>query len=98
MKNFKDFNIKVERKGFTGDKIKIEKILNVEITVHNFDIKPSTAKPGTNFLTLQIERNGQFNIVWTGSVYLMDAIRKVPEDGFPFLTTIIKQDECLEFT
>ena len=41
MNSFKDFNIKTEEKVFTGDKIKISKILNKPITVHDFKISNS---------------------------------------------------------
>lgn len=98
IKSFRDFKITTERRAFTGDKIKVEKVLNIEIIVHTFKIEPSKVKPGTELLTLQIEKQGTRHILWTSSVYLMDAIRKVPADGFPFTTTIIKQDEHLDFT
>lgn len=98
MNNFKDFKIKPKLNTFTGDKIAIDRILNMEITVLDFKIEDSTVKPGTKRLTLQIEKSGTRHIVFTGSKILKDMIKKVPKDGFPFKTTIIKESKHLEFT
>lgn len=98
MKSFKDFNIKPQYTAFTGEKIKIEKLLNVPITVHSYKIGNSTAKPGTNLLTLQIELNGERRVLFTGSTMLLQLIKQIPSEGFPFTTTIIKNNETLEFT
>ncbi len=98
MKKFSDFNIKPSLSSFIGDKIKIDRILNTEIIVHDFKIQDSTAKPGTKLLTLQIERNNTRNIVFTGSRVLQDMILQIPKESFPFKTTIIKESEHLEFT
>ena len=40
----------------------------------------------------------QYGVVFTGSKTLMDLISQVPKDGFPFKTTIKKNDKRLEFT
>ena len=98
MNNFKDFGIKPEVTSFTGDKIKIDRILNIRITVHAFKIEDSKAKPGTKLLTLQIEKNGIKHIIFTGSKVLAQMIQKVREDRFPFQTTIVKNNEYFEFT
>lgn len=98
MKNFRDFKIKPKLNTFTGDKIKIEKVLNIEIIVHAFKIEDSKQKPGTKLLTLQIEKNGTHHVIFTGSTVLMQEIQEVSKDDFPFTTTIIKQDEHFEFT
>lgn len=98
MHKFSDFNIAPEVSSFTGDKIKIGRILNVEITVLGFKIKESTQKSGTKYLTLQIEKQGSQNIVFTGSKILMTQIQKIDKDNFPFTTTIVKDNEYYEFT
>lgn len=51
MNQFKNFNIHAELNSFTGDKIKIEKVLNREIKVLDFKIEDSKIKPGTKLLT-----------------------------------------------
>ncbi len=97
MKKFSDFKIKPSLSAFTGDKIKIEKILNIPIKVLAFKIEPSKHTSG-KCLTLQIEKNNTQHVVFTGSTILMQMIQEVPEDGFPFETTIVKESEHLEFT
>jgi hypothetical protein len=98
MNQFKDFKIKPEINHFTGDKIKIDKILNVPILVIDYKIEQSKAKPGTQLLTLQIEKSGTRHVVFTGSVVLRQMIERVDKDKFPFTTTIVKENEYLEFT
>lgn len=98
MNNFKDFNIKPSLQYFTGDKIKIDRIINTPIVVINFKVEPSKKKEGSDYLTLQIEKNGVKHVVFTGSIILIQLIKKVPLDNFPFVTTIVKEGEHLEFT
>ena len=98
MKNFKDFGIEAIKKPFAGDKINIEKLLNREIKVIAFRIEPSTKKPGTEFLTLSFTLNDEPHIIFSGSKNLMEQISRVPADGFPFKTTIIKDSNCLQFS
>jgi len=98
MNNFKDFKIKAELSTFTGDKIKVDRILNAEITILAYKIEDSKVKQGTKCLVLQLEKNGTKHILFTGSTILMQMIKQVPEDKFPFKTTIIKESEHLEFT
>lgn len=98
MNSFKDFNIKPKLSTFLGDKIKIERVLNTDITVLNYKIEDSKKKQGTKFLTLQIEKQGTKHVIFSGSTILMDMIEQVPKGKFPFKTTIIKESEHLEFT
>ncbi len=98
MNKFKDFEIKAELSTFTGDKIKIDRILNAEISVLAYKIEDSKVKPGTKLLILQIEKLKTKHVVFTGSTILLQMIKKVPKDNFPFTTTIIKENEHLEFT
>ena len=98
MNNFKNFKIKPNLTNFVGDKIKVKKILNKEIIIQKFKIEDSTAKKGTKCLTLQIEYKDENHIIFTGSKILQEMITQVPEDGFPFKTTIVLNNEHLEFT
>ncbi len=96
MKNFKELGIKSEAKGFVGDKIKINKILNREIVVTDYRIAPS---PYTEKrLDLQIELNGTKYVVFTGSKHLIELIVQVAKEDFPFKTTIVQENERYEFT
>ncbi|HFG0564503.1 MULTISPECIES: hypothetical protein [Flavobacteriaceae] len=98
MNNFKNFGIKPELSTFTGDKIKIDRVLNAEITVLDYKIEDSKVKLGTKLLILQIEKSGTKHVIFTGSTILMQMIGKIPKESFPFITTIIKDSEHLEFT
>lgn len=97
MKSFKDFGIQTTQQAFVGDKIKISRILNREITVHNFKIEDSKQFKG-KCLHLQVEVNGTKSVIFTGSAVLLDAIAQVPKDGFPFTTTIVEENDRYEFT
>lgn len=95
MKRFKDFGIKTDHKGFVGDKIKISKILNREIIVHAYKIEDS--KYQGKRLDMQIQIGDTMHVLWTGSGVLMGVIQKIPKESFPFLTTIVRENECYEF-
>lgn len=98
MNQFKNFNIQAELNSFTGDKIKIDKVLNREIKVCDFKIEDSKVKPGTKLLTLQIQKSDENHIIFSGSKYLMQQIEQVKKEQFPFTTTIVKESEHLKFT
>lgn len=98
MHNFREFNIKPRINAFVGEKIQVQKLFNLPITVLAFKLEPSKQKKGTEFLTLQIEKSGEKRIVFTGSVVLIDQIKRVPENSFPFVTTIKGDNDYYEFT
>lgn len=98
MYNFSDFGIQAKPTGFTGEKIKLERIYNVPIIVHDYKIEPSKKKENTKLLTLQIEKDNNRHIVFTGSTMLMQVIQQIDKQKFPFKTTIIKKGEYPEFT
>lgn len=97
MNTFKDFNITIN-KPFTGEKINVKKLLNVEIKVTDFKIEPSKKKEGSEYLTLQIEMNGEKRVVFSGAKGLQNQIRNVPREKLPFLTTIKADNDYYEFT
>lgn len=98
MNNFKDFNIQPKINAFVGEKIQVQKLFNLSITVIEFKVEPSKQKAGTELLTLQIEKSGEKRIVFTGSVVLIDQIKRVPQNKFPFITTIKGDNDYYEFT
>lgn len=98
MHNFKDFKIEPKTRSFVGDRIPVKKLFNTEIKVLEYKIEPSKQKAGTEFLTLQIEKNGEKRVVFTGSKVLADQIKRVPTTGFPFNTTIKGDNDYYEFT
>lgn len=99
MRQFNQFNITPKSRGLVGDKIKIDRIFNKSIVVESYRIEPSKFEGKGNRLTLQIKIGETNHIVFTGSQVLIDMIEKVPTDGFPFETKIVKQDDTsLHFT
>ena len=98
MNRFSDLGIQTQVTHFAGKSIKIDEILNVEITVHEFKVEPSKKKANSDYLTLQIEFDNRKRVVFTGATILIQTIKKVPKDKFPFTTTIVKRNEYLEFT
>lgn len=96
IKKFSDFGIKSEHKLFIGPKLKISKVLNKEIVVLNYEIKPS--KFNGQCLCLQIEVNNAKHIVFSGSSVLMEVIKQINPENFPFTTTIIEENEHYEFS
>ena len=99
MYQFSEFKIKTEANPFIGDSIQIAKLFNTEITVINFKISPSIKKDNSNCLTIQIEKQGVKRVIFTGSTCLMEQIKQVPENNFPFTTKIVMGDnDKYEFT
>lgn len=98
MKQFSEFGIKPSLPGFIGDKIKIERVLNRKIIIHDFRIEDSKFGNKTKCLYLQIELNATKHIIFTGSYGLLEQIQQVPKSEFPFTATIIKENDRYEFT
>lgn len=98
MQQFSDFGITTNNKGFIGDKIKIDRILNKTITVHDYKIDKSKFEGKGQCLHMQVEVDGSKRVIFTGSVGLIEVIDKIPKTGFPFQTTIIKDNERYQFT
>jgi len=98
MNNFKDFAIKPKANTFVGEKIKAKNVINAPIIVFEFKIEPSKAIPGTEFMTLQIEKAGDKRIVFISSKIMIDQIKRVPPENFPFHTTIKGDNGYYEFT
>jgi hypothetical protein len=103
MNRFSQFDIKPTSKGFEGSKIKMAKILNREIIVHAFKIEDSKVtafkeKGSCKCLHIQISIDSEMHIVFTSSTGLMETIQQVPENKFPFTTTIIEENDRYKFT
>lgn len=98
MNNFKDLGIKPTEKPLTGEKIRPNKILNLDIIVHDFRIEDSKFYKGTKCLYLGIELNGTRHIVFMQGNILVQMIQQIPIDKFPFKTKIIKDNGRYEFS
>lgn len=97
MKKFSQLNIKISEKGFIGEKIKMQKILNREIVVNHYIITDSKVFKG-KCLKMQISLNGAMHIIFTGANGLIEAITQVSDSSFPFQTTIVEENERYIFT
>lgn len=103
MNRFSQFNIKAPAKGFEGGKIKMSRILNREIVVHDFKIEESKVpafreKGSGKCLHLQISFDNEMHVVFTSSGGLIETIQQVPGNQFPFTTTIIEENDRFKFT
>ncbi len=97
---FKDLNIKPTISHFVGEKLKMTKILNKEIKILGYKIKPSKFENAKNkdCLYLQIEFEGQKRIVFTSGVILINMLDQIPKENFPIDTTISNENDCYELT
>jgi len=98
MKRFSDFSH--EREVLECDKVKIDSILNREITITGYSIKKS--RYGNNnsgkYLTLQYEDdNGEKKVLFTGSDVLIEQMEKYANE-IPFITIIKKIDRYYTLT
>jgi len=93
MKKFSDFS---KENILDGDKIKIDGVLNKEITITNFSIKSSKHNSG-KYLTLQIEFDNERYVIFTGSEVLIKQIEKY-KDEIPFTTILRKINKYYSLT
>jgi hypothetical protein len=93
-KRFSDFA--KEHQPLDGAKLKIEDILNKEILLLDFRVKPSKYEKN-GCLTLQFMIGEETHVVFTGSTVLTDQIMGYKSE-LPFYTTIKKIDRYYTFT
>lgn len=100
MTEFKTLNIQAPETTFTGDKIKLSKLLNTPIKVIRYKIEESKFKEKGNGqrLVLQLEKDGTTHVLFSSSITLQAMIKQVPENKFPFTTTIQLINERPQFT
>ncbi len=93
MKRFSEFGIKAEEsKKLVGEKIKVDKILNKEIVVLDYKLEDSKHNSG-KCLYLQISVGDTKRVIFTGSKKLIELILKTDKEQFPFITTIVREDD-----
>ncbi len=99
-KKFSDLGIKITHTKFVGEKIRLAKVLNTEIMVHGYRIKPSKypEKGSDNCLHLQISVGDKKYVAFSIAKVLMETLPKIPESSFPFSTKIINDNDSYEFT
>ena len=82
-----------------GNKIRIDDVLNLEITILNFSVRASrySKNRSGNYLTLQLELDGERRVLFTGSDVLIDQLEKYAK-MIPFETVIKKVDKFFTLT
>lgn len=98
MHQFAAFGIKPESQAFVGDKISIQRIVNVEIIVEAYKVSPSKFEGKVSRLDLQIIYEGKQRVVFVSSNTLISMIERVPKEKFPFKTKIVNENNRLEFS
>lgn len=96
MKKFLELGINLTNDSFIGDKIKIDKIINKEIIIHDYKITESKFK--NKCLTLQIELNSEKKVIFTGAKLLIQGIEQVDKSDLPFACTIVSENQMYQFT
>ncbi len=99
-KKFSELGVKSKTKTFVGEKMRLAKVLNTEIIVHFYEIKPSKfpERGSDDCLYLQISIDGKKYVAFSIAKYLMQTLKEIPEDGFPFSTQIVNNNDSYEFT
>lgn len=93
MKEFKELDLNAGVR-FIGEKIKIHKILDKKIIVHDYKVGPSKYKVGTQCLSLQIEISDEKRVVFTSASVLIELLEQTNRaTDFPFKTTIVREVE-----
>ena len=100
MKKFSDLNVPPPEGSFSGEKIKIDKVLNRPVIILASRIAESKYKKNKSgkVLMLQLEINDEKRVLFTGSDVLISQIEHVKEKDYPFETTIVKENEHFQFT
>ena len=100
LKKFSDLNVKVNKpKVLSGQKQPLRYVLDKQITVYGFEIKPSKyPNKSENCLKMQYKHEDKMYVAFSIAKHLMQILQTLPEDAFPFTTTIINKNEIYEFT
>lgn len=94
---FSDF-AKEDKGLLEGKKKKIDQILNMEIIVLGYKIKPSKFQDKSpQYTTIQFEQNGEKYVIFTSSTVLTEQLEKYKKE-LPFITTIKKSGKAFTFS
>ena len=100
MKLFSELGIQIDSAPMSGEKIKINRVVNKEIEVVDFELNESKyqADKHRKCLKLQVRHEGDLRIIFTGSNMLIQAIQKVDKRMLPFKTVIVERNGYYQFT
>ncbi len=92
VKTFAELGIEIqEGKKLIGDSIKIDRLLNKQITVLDYKIAPSDYTG--QCLYLQVVVSDTKRVIFTSAKKLMEVMTKTTPDSLPFTTIIIKEED-----
>lgn len=98
MKRFSDFS---NEQILEGDKIKIDDILNEEVTIYGYRVKESRYSKNRSgkYLTLQFSYSNEAEkkVIFTGSDVLIEQMEKYGSE-LPFMSTIRKINRYYSLT
>lgn len=96
MKHFSEIS---QEQIFDGDKIRIDDIVNKEISILKYTVKSSryTKNKSGEYLTLQLEIDGKRHVIFTGSDVLIDQLKKYATE-LPFKAIIRKINRYYSLT
>lgn len=77
-----ELNITIERP-FDGDNIKIDKLVDEEITILDFEVRESVKNHGHKWIRMQVLYNGRKRFVKGGYDYIASYLKKVEERFIP---------------
>jgi hypothetical protein len=80
-----------------GEKIKVFRVLDKEITIHEYRIEPSTKIVGDLCLWMQITFNDEKRVIFTSSKGLRNMISQTEKADFPMEATIIEVNKEYQF-
>ncbi len=98
MKTYSELSAQHEA-SFPGKKIGIDEILNKSIIVNDFKVKDSKFTDGSGIcLTLAIVFETEERVVFSGSKVLLDFLKKLSKQDFPFTAAIKKEYRAYKFS
>lgn len=98
-KRFSDFGIKVKPNKMPGQRGPLRHILEMEIMVTDFRIKPSKyPEKSDRCLWIQYKFDNKLYVAFSIAQFLMTQLEELPEGGLPFYTKISNKNEIYEFT
>ncbi|PTN08035.1 reverse transcriptase (RNA-dependent DNA polymerase) [Mangrovibacterium marinum] len=100
MKLFSELGITVDSAPMSGEKIKINRVVNKEIEVVDYELNESKYNESAHrkCLKLQVRYEGELRVIFTGSNMLIKAIQQVNKAMLPFKTVIVEQSGFYQFT
>lgn len=91
---FSDF---ADEHPLSGDKIRLEDVLNKPLIVKAYQIAESKKQEGKDYLTLQVELDGEERVIFTGGTVLIKQIQRYASE-LPFEATIKRINKYFTFT